>query len=243
MNPDLDPLRHEPDTTPAKKNEPVVQRPQENIVPVKPKTLPDFLNTLVKPDTISGDLCRYFVFPAIETGIHKVATAVIGHFILGQPIKPSNAKNNGVYIYNDQKNTDYTQYSSGRTQATIINSNGLSQSISSEGKYNGSTQSVFKLQKFAEDDVLHNNPLIWSWADVEAKRDYMYDTLSEIIYDTGGVTVQDVADTAGIVGIASNANKWWWTSLAKMSVQLDPDDSTILVIRMGMPPVPVKQSK
>lgn len=214
----------------------------QKIEPVKterPRNLPGFLNSLVKPDTIGGDLCRYFVFPAIENGIHKCLGALLNYFVLGQDIRPANSKSNGVYIYADNNGpVNYTSFSTGKTQATIIDSNGVQYSYNN-AKQTSATSAVFKLQHFAEDDALRVNPLPWSWADVELKQEYMNDRLSEAIQQSGWASGQEVCDAAGIPGAPPTANKWGWNDISKMSVYIDPEDNTTLVINMGCTPKPI----
>ena len=230
MNPKMDPTN----TGKPASQPPAVQQP--NVPVERPKNLPGFLNSLIKPDTIGGDLCRYFVFPAIENGIHKCLGALLNYFVLGQKIAPSNTKSNGVYIYADNNGyVDYNAISTGKTQATIIDSNGV-QYTYNNAKYTSATSAVFKIQNFNDDDVLRVNPIPWSWPDVETKQELMNDQLSEIIYQSQWASVQDVCDAAGIPGAPPTANKWGWKDISKMSVYIDPDDSTCLIINMGMPP-------
>ena len=234
MNPKMDPNN----TGKPSQQLPAVQR--SDITPVeRPKNLPGFLNSLVKPNTIGGDLCRYFVFPAIENGIHKCLGALLNYFVLGQDIRPSNAKNNGVYIYADNNGpVNYSAYSSGKTQATIIDSNGVQYSYNN-AKHTSATSAIFKLQHFSEDDVLRVNPLPWSWADVELKQEHMNDQLSEAIQQSGWASGQEVHDAAGIPGAPPTSNKWGWNDISKMSVYLDQDDNTTLIINMGCDPKPI----
>lgn len=236
MNPKMDPNnvgKSDPNQTPM-----VIQ--PERIEKERPKNLPEFLNGLVAPDTIRGDLCRYFIFPAIEAGLHKTFSALLGYFVLGQAIRPSNAKSNGVYIYADNnKPVDYTSYSSGKTQATIIDSNGVSYNYSSSAKYTSGTMSIFKIQHFADDDVLHVNPLQWSYGDVEAKHEHLNDVLGDAIIESGWASGQDVSDAAGIAGAPPTANKWGWKDISRMSVFIDPDDPTTMIINMGCKPQPI----
>ena len=237
MNPELDPNKtHEIIAAPQKQQN-VVQQAQVEEKPKIKRTLPAILNSLVKPDTIVGDLCIYFVFPTIEQGLHKVLSALIGHYILDQNIKPSNQKNSGgIYIYSNGQSTDYTSYS--RASANVIDTNGVRTSVTNK-EYRGSTQSVFRLQHFAEDDYNHVNPLPWSWADVEAKNEQMNTALSFALEDSGWASVQEVFDAAGLSGAPPTAVKWGWKSINNMSVQLDKDDNTVMIIYMGSDPVKI----
>ena len=234
MNPKMDPTN----TGKSASQPPSVQR-AEPIQPERPKNLPAFLNSLVKPDTIGGDLCRYFVFPAIESGIHKCLGALLNYFVLGQQIRPANSKSNGVYIYADNNRpTDYTSFSSGKTTATIIDSNGVQYNYNN-AKSTPSTSAVFKMQHFADDDVMHLNPLPWSIADAEAKHEVMNELLGDAIEQSGWASGQDVCDSAGIAGAPATANKWGWKEISKMAVYIDPEDITTLVINMGSKPQPI----
>lgn len=240
MNPDLDPMnvgkQHKSESTSL-----VPSNPQNVQQVEKPKNLPQLLNRLVRENTIGGDLCRYFIFPAIETGAHKALSALLSYFVLGQDIRPANGKGNNTYVYmNSDGHTDYTGYyaSGGKTQATFIDSSGTSHTMSS-GKNTSGTMSVFKLQHYADDDMLKVNPIPWTWADVEAKQEKLNDDLSEAIYNSQWASVQDAADSLGVTGVPPTANKWGWKNISKMSVQIDPDDPTILVVRMGLQPQPI----
>lgn len=233
MNPKLDPLN----SGKATEISTVVETTPKPQIVEKPKNLPELLNTFVKPDTIGGDLCRYFIFPAIENGLHKALSALLSYFVLGQSIRPANGKTNGVYIYESgNRVTDYTAYSSGKTQATIIDSNGVSHVMSTSSNSTSGKMSTFRIQHFDDNDVLKVNPLPWSWADAEAKHEHMNDVLGDCIDISGWASVQEVCDAAGVSGVPPTANKWGWKDISKMSVQIDPDDNTVLVIHMGMPP-------
>lgn len=238
MNNDLDPNRYVNKPAEPQNNVPVIKTEQ---VTHKPrKTLPSLLDSLVKEDTIGGDLCRYFVFPAIEQGLHKIVSALAGHFLLGQDIKPSNGKGrNGVYIYDDNVQRDYTVYSSGGTKATIIDSNGFSQTIYNN-KYSGSNNMIYELQHYDEDnDRNHVNPLIWSGYEVEAKNEGLRIVLEEILNEAGIITVQDVYDALGLSGAPHTANKWGWKNISKVSVYLKSGDNTTMVVNMGFPAQPI----
>jgi hypothetical protein len=236
MNPDLDPMNVS--NKPAEVVTTLVETTTK-VENTRPRNLPELLNTFVKPDTIGGDLCRYFVFPAIENGLHKAASALLGYFVLGQKIAPSNGKSNGVYIYEGGKTgTDYTVFSSGKTQATIIDSNGVSH-VMTGGHNTSGKMSTFRLQHFADDDILKVNPIPWTWGDVEAKQEHMNDVLGDAIMASQWASVQEVCDAAGISGVPPTANKWGWKDISRMSVQIDPDDNTVLVIRMGTSPQPI----
>lgn len=237
MNPRMDPTNQNKQLqTPA-----VVQR-LEPISTERPKNLPDFLNTLVKPDTIGGDLCRYFVFPAIEQGVHKALGALLNYFVLGQQIRPTNQKGNGVYIYADNNRpTDYTAFSSGKTSATIIDSNGVQYNYGSNAKYTSAKSAIFKLKHFEESDVLHVNPIPWNQYDCEAKQEHLNDVFVDIMEQSGGwVSTQDLCDTAGIAGAPPTANKWGWNDISQMSVYLNPDDNSEMIINMGRPATQIK---
>lgn len=237
MNPKMDPTNNGKDYS----NLPQPQTPVPN-QNIKPRNLPDFLNSLVKPDTIGGDLCRYFVFPAIEQGVHKALGALLNYFVLGQQIRPANQKSNGVYIYADNNRPlDYTAFSSGKTSATIIDSNGVQYNYGNNAKYTSAKSAIFKLKHFDENDVLRVNPLPWSPYDCEAKQEHLNDVFVDIMEQSGGwVSTQDLCDTAGIPGAPPTANKWGWNNISQMSVYLNPDDNTEMIINMGREAIQIK---
>lgn len=209
--------------------------------PVVRKTLPAILDSWIKPGTLGGDLCKHIVFPVVTNGVYKAAEAILRYIVLGQDIKPSGKSgSSGTYIYTDRNgNTDYTVFSQGRTQATIIDSNGVTRTISND-RHRSSTSAIFKLRHYSDDDSIQSSPIPWTWGDVEAKQEQLNDSLSEAIYASGWASVQDVYSAAGLAGAPPTANKWGWRNIAKMSVQLDPDDNTILVINMGSNPQPIQ---
>lgn len=226
MNPDLDPRKFG-ELAKQANNPPATKRDET------PFTIPAIIRRNMaesefwKEHPILSDIISYYVVPAVTTGVHKTASAFLDFFILDRPLRPSNAKNGNVYIYNDGTNrTNYVGYSQPASTAAYIGEDGKTRPITSDRYRRPSKASYVR--------ILGERP--WNQAEIDGMWESVSNQLEACINHSDWISVQDFYDACGQSGAPSTATKYGWRSMKGLSIVLDPEDPCVMIVRMGSDP-------